>query len=73
MSIMDCPDLHTLTNILESSWERKKKKRYKESIQTVMVYSYAQELIELKKARTVVSSKLQEEVSIDTIFVRNGC
>lgn len=72
MSIMDCPDLHTLTNILESSWERKKK-RYKESIQTVMVYSSAQELIELKKARTVVSSKLQEEVSIDTIFVRNGC
>lgn len=38
-----------------------------------MVYSSAQELIELKKARTVVSSKLQEEVSIDTIFVRNGC
>lgn len=73
MSIMDCPDLHTLANILESSWERKKKKRYKESIQTVMVYSSAQELIELKKARTVVSSKLQEEVSIDTIFVRNGC
>lgn len=36
-----------------------------------MVYSSAQELIELKKARTVVSSKLQEEVT--SLYRHNLC
>lgn len=71
MSITDCPDLHTLANTLGKFTGEKKKKRYKETIQTVMVYSSSQELIELKQARTVVSSKLLEEVT--SLYRHNLC